>query len=90
METLMSTNTRKSKIYSVQIQDINCEFSFETEINHLEKEVLLELPNPKYRELQNTYVHLKDLQINDHKPKRKILVHVIIGISDYTKIKKTI
>ena len=50
IETLMDTNTRKIKIYSVKIQDIICEFGFETELNHLEKEVLLELPNPKYRE----------------------------------------
>lgn len=50
IETLMDTNTRKIKIYSAKIQDIICEFSFETELNHLEKEVFLELPNPKYRE----------------------------------------
>ena len=43
----MGTNTRKIKTYSVKFQDINCEFSFETELNHLEKEMLLELPNPK-------------------------------------------
>ena len=60
IETLMSTNTRKIKIYSVKIQDINCKFNFKMGLNHLEKEVLLELPNPKYRELQNTYVHLKN------------------------------
>ena len=57
----MSTCTRKIEIYSVKFQDINCEFSFETELNHLEKEVPLELSNPEYRELQNTYVHLQDL-----------------------------
>ena len=40
IKTLMSTNTRKIKIYSVKIQDINCEFRFKTKLNHLEKEVL--------------------------------------------------
>ena len=62
----MKTNASKIEIYSVKIKYINCEFAFETELNHLEKEVLLELPNPKYRELHNTFFHLKDLQINDH------------------------
>ena len=47
--------------------------------------MLLELPYPKCRELQNTYVHLKDLNINDHDPKSELPVHVILGISDYTK-----
>ena len=83
----MSTDTRKIEIYSVKIQDISCEFSFETELNHLEKVVLLELPDPKRRELHNTYVHLKDLQIDDHDLKSELPVHVILGISDYTKIK---
>ena len=53
----------------MEIQDINCEFDFETELNHLEKDMLLEPSNPKYREVQNTYIHLKDLRINDHDPK---------------------
>ena len=44
----MSINSRKIKIYSEKIQDISCEFVLETELNHLEKEKLLELPNPKY------------------------------------------
>ena len=50
--------------------------------------MLLEFPNPKYRELQNAYVHLKDLQINEHDLKNELPFHLILGISDYTKIKK--
>ena len=65
---------------------MSCEFDFEMELYHLEKETLLELLNPKHRELQNTYVDLKDLQINDHDPKSELQVHVILAISDYTKI----
>ena len=49
--------------------------------------MLLEFPQPKYRELQNTYVHLKDLQINDHDPKNELPAPVILGINDYTKMK---
>ena len=44
--------------------------------------MLLELPNPKYQELQNIYIHLKDLQINDHDPKNILPVHAILEISD--------
>ena len=49
--------------------------------------MLFKLPNPKYQELQNTYVHLKDLQVDDHDPKCELPVHVILDISDYSKIK---
>ena len=48
---------------------MNVEDSFETELNCLETKVLLQLPNPKYRELQNTCIHVKDLQIDDRDPK---------------------
>ena len=40
IETLMSTNIRNIKINSVRIQNITCEFDFETGLNHLEKELL--------------------------------------------------
>ena len=55
IKTLMSTNTRKIKIYSVKIQDVDCKFSFEIELNRLEKKVLLELPNPN---TENYKIHM--------------------------------
>ena len=54
IEFSMSTNTGKVNIYSVKIQDINCEFSFEAELNHLEKEVLLELS----KNTENYKIHI--------------------------------
>ena len=54
IEFLMSTNTGKVNIYSVKIQDINCQFSFEAELNHLEKEVLLELS----KNTENYKIHI--------------------------------
>ena len=50
-------------------------------------QVFLELPNPKYRKLHNTFVHLKDLQINDHDIKSELPVLVTLDSSGYTKIK---
>ena len=47
---------RNIPVYSVEIKDINNEFSFK--ISKLEKSVLLELSNPNYHEIQNNYQHL--------------------------------
>ena len=47
METLTNSTTKKLKIYSVKIQEVNKKYSFNTELNKLEREVLLTLPNPK-------------------------------------------
>ena len=48
METLTNDTTRKLKIYSAKIQDLNNKFTFAKELNKLKKEVLLTLPNLKY------------------------------------------
>ena len=49
--------------------------------------MLLELPNPEYQNLQNSYQHLKDNKINDHDKKFELPVHVILRVNDYTNIK---
>lgn len=49
--------------------------------------MLSELSNPKYRELQNKYVHLKELKIKNYDPLSELPVDVTLDISDYTKIK---
>ena len=67
--------------------DTKHQFSFQTKLYKLEKSVLVELPNPKYLELQNKYQHLKDLEINDNDPKAVLNVHIILGVNNYTKIK---
>ena len=56
-------------VYSVEIKYTNNEFSFKTEINKLEKSILLELPNSNYRETQNNYQHLRDKTLNDYDTK---------------------
>ena len=48
--------------------------------------MLLELPNPEYQNLQNSYQHLKDTKINDHDKKRELPVHVIV-VNDHARIK---
>ena len=50
--------------------------------------MLLELPNPEYQNLQNSYQHLKDVKINDHDKKFELPVHVILGVNDYTRIER--
>ena len=52
IETIMSSTTKSIPAYSVEIRDSDHEFKFQTEINKLEKSVLLKLPNPEYQNLQ--------------------------------------
>ena len=54
----MSAATKSIPVYSVEIQDSDHKFK-------LEKSVLLELPNSGTKVFQNSYQHLKDIEIND-------------------------
>ena len=83
----MHSVVKKTEIYQFEIRDIKQEFKIGIEINKLEKEVLLELPNPNYPEIQKSYNHLKDIIINDTDTKNDLPVHVILGTGDYRKLR---
>ena len=85
IKTLMHSEVKK-EIYQFEIGDINQEFKIGFAINKLEKEILLELPNPNYPEIQTSYNHLKDI-INHTETNKELPVHVILEAGDYTKIK---
>ena len=87
IETLMHSVVQKTAIYELQIRDTNHEFTLKIESDKVEKEVLLEIRNPNYSEMQKKYAHLSDIIITDHDTKTDLPVHVILGAGDYTKIK---
>ena len=87
IKTLMQSVVKKAEIYQFEIGDTKQEFKISIEKNKLEKDVLLELPNPNYPDIQKSYNHLKDIIINDTDTKKELLVHVILGAGDFTKIK---
>ena len=70
IETLMHSVLQKTAIYELQTGDINHEFILKIESNKVEKEVLLEIPNPNYSKIQKKYAHLSDITITDHDTKR--------------------
>ena len=47
IETLMHSVVQKTAIYELQIRDINLEFTLKIESNKVEKEVLIEITQPK-------------------------------------------
>ena len=57
----MHSVVQKNAIYELQIRDTNHEFTLNIEPNKVEKEVLLEIPNPSYTEMQEKCAHLRDI-----------------------------
>ena len=87
IKTILSSVTKSIPVYSVEIRDSDYRFKFQTKINKLWKSVFLELSNSELRNLQNSYQHLKDIKINDYDEKCELLVYVILGVNDYTRVK---
>ena len=58
-----------------------------TVLSKVDKGVLLTIPNPRYEELVRKYSHLNEVVMNDNDKKSNLPIHVILGASDYSKIK---
>ena len=87
IETLTNPTTKKLKIYHLKVENLDENFSFQTELSKLEREVLVTLPNPKYNEIIETYDHLKGIKMNERDTKPELPIHAILGASDYVKTK---
>ena len=87
IKTLTNLNTKKIKIYSVKMQDVDEKYSFNTELNKLEREVSLTLPIPKYSKTLKNYPHIREVRINDTDEKEQLPLHFVLMASDFAKIK---
>ena len=55
---MLYTATSKINIYNVKIENFQSDFKFKTELNAVEKDVLLKVPNPNYKRMLSDYPHL--------------------------------
>ena len=86
-EMMFHTTTKWVEIFDVTIENIEGNFELKTQLNNVEKDTLLSLPNPNYLEIISHYPHLNDIKLNNIVKKKELPVHVILGVSDYAKIK---
>ena len=87
IEMMLYTINFKLNIYNVTIKNLKEEFEFTTEMNAVDKDVLLNVPNPNYETIFTKYPHLTGIKMNENQTKATLAIHVILGASDFTKIK---
>ena len=68
-------------------QDLKSESTLTTQLNKLEKEVLLTLSDLKYNEMINEYNYLGGVPMHDTETKNQLPTHITLGASDLAKIK---
>ncbi|XP_028404087.1 uncharacterized protein LOC114526759 [Dendronephthya gigantea] len=90
IEMMLQTTTRKIDVYEVEIAAVDGNFKMSCELNRIDKDVLMKVPNPRYKELIETHEHLKGVHMNDIDEKALLPVHLILGASDMSTIKTTV
>ena len=89
IEMMMQSTTRVMDIYNLQVTDLDEHFSLNSEVSKVDRQVLLTLTNPEYEKVLEKYSHLKGIncKMNEEDKKTKLPVHMILGASDYARIK---
>ena len=86
-EMMMHSTIRKIDVFEVEINDVSGDFQFKTEVSKVKGETLLSLPNPNYESVLRQHQHLRDIKMNDTDTKAELPIHLILGASEYTRIK---
>ena len=84
---LMYTTSHKVEIYQLDIANLDGSFHLPVEVSKAEKDVLLKVSNPNYVKMVQKFKHLKGIKVEDNDPKSELPVHLILGLTEYSKIK---
>ncbi|XP_028407828.1 uncharacterized protein LOC114530405 [Dendronephthya gigantea] len=84
---MVCSTTQKVNSYEVNVSSVNEKFEMSTMLNEVDKSVLLTVPNPRYEELLKRYNHLQGVVMDNNDQKSELPVHVILGASDYSRVK---
>ena len=87
IEMLMANTVKTFNIYELEISDNNGTFTLETEITQVDRDVIMTIPNPQYQDVLKKYSHLKGVKIIDKDTKKELPMQIILGASDYSRIK---
>ena len=84
---MLGAVTKQVEIFQVQVSSTSGDFCLDTEVTKVDKNQLLSLENPRYEQCLAKYAHLKGIEMEDKDSKDIMPVHLILGASDYAKIK---
>ena len=89
IEMMMNSVNKKIKVYDLSIANLTGDFMMTAKVSKVEKNVLLHLPNPNYESLVKQYKHLRGVEMDDKDKKSELPIHLILGATEYSRIKTT-
>lgn len=87
IEMMLCSTIQKVRSYTVKVASVDGKFEMTTKVNKVDKGVLLTVTNPHYEELISKYPHLKGVVMMDNGKKSELPIHLILGASEYSRIK---
>ena len=83
----MQTSNKTIDVHKLEVTDVKDSFVLKTGVTTVERSNLLSLPNPKYNETIKRFEHLIGVTMDDTDEKEELPIHLILGASEYAKIK---
>ncbi|PFX28961.1 hypothetical protein AWC38_SpisGene6275 [Stylophora pistillata] len=87
LEMMLRSTNKVIGVHSVTIGSLDGKFRLETEVTRVDRSTLLSLDNPGYAEILEKYPYLGGVYMADRDEKPELPVHIILGASEYAKIK---
>lgn len=87
IQTIVGVVTKRSEIFNVQASDTDEKYAIPLGVTRIDRAELLSVENPNYAVMISKYPHLKGVYMEDTDLKKMLPVHVILGASDYARIK---
>ena len=87
IDMMLGSSTTDVEIYSANLGAIDGIFDMNIELTKVHKPQLLTLQNPNYTALLSKYSHLEGVKIEDNDTRARFPIHVVLGTSEYAKIK---
>ena len=87
IQTIVGIVTKRTETCNAQVSDTKGNNAISVRVTRVDRAELLSVENPNYKEMISKYRHLKGVTMEDTDTKSLLPVHVILGASDYAKIK---
>ena len=87
IDMMLGVTTREVELSTIEIKGTDGKFSMSIEVTKVNKGELLFIDNPRYEKMIQHNPHLEGVQMEDLDRKERLPVHIILGASDYAKLK---
>lgn len=84
---MLGSANKVIRIYGIVIGSLDRKFQLETEVTKVDRGTLLTLDNRGYAEMMEKYPYLDGVSMDNSDQKPELPIRIILGASEYAKIK---